>query len=127
MMMYISYLWSPLGTMYNFGRYSIFIAIEVFGVFLLFKNFNKFNLNINFLSKENSLFRKFTLVLAKYSYGLYLVHFPLLRILMKILPLKTLHYKGSVLSLFVLDLIGSLLILYLFNKIPYINEYIGVK
>lgn len=126
-MVAISYLISPPGKMYAFDRYSIFIAIEVIGVFLLFKNIGKFNLNFNFLTDDNGIFRKSIYVLARYSYGLYLAHFPLLRLFMKLISSKTLPYKVSVMSLFILDLGATLVLLYLFSKIPYIKEYIGVK
>lgn len=126
-MVIISYLMSPAGKMYTFDRYSIFIAIEVIGVFLLFKNFGKFNLNFKFLSNDDGIFRKSIYVLARYSYGLYLAHFPILRLLMKFISSKTLPYKVSVASLFLLDLGITLVLLYLFSKLPYIKEYIGVK
>ena len=46
-----SYLLSSPIQLYKFDRYSIFMALEVIGVFLLFKNFHQLNLNMNFLTQ----------------------------------------------------------------------------
>lgn len=122
-----SYLFSIPGEMFIFSRYSIFTAIEVIGVFLLFKNFTKLNLNIDFITNPNKWGHKIIMSFAKYSYGLYLVHLPILRILIKILPIDILHFKGTLVCVFILDVSLSFMILYIFSKLPFFADKIGVK
>ena len=68
-----AYMSTP-NELYTIDRYSIFTTLEVIGVFILFKNWK-----YRFLDKEN-IANKFINLLARYSYGLYLVHAPLLHI-----------------------------------------------
>ncbi len=125
-MIFISYLLSDTSEIYYFSRYSIFLAIESIGIFVLFKNFKQLNINFNFLTNPDGIFRKSIFSIAKYSYGIYLVHHVILNFLMLIL-ISTLHFK----ALFVALLIGTLLlswgILALLNRVPYLNRYIGAK
>lgn len=122
-----SYLLSGPGNLYKFDRYSIFMALEVMGVFLLFKNFHKLNINVDFLTQPGRILNKFTLLLAKYSYGIYLVHLPIIRIAMYILPYESLHFKGTVICLWVIALFGSLALLHVFGKISWFDGKIGIK
>ena len=86
MMMIISYMFSTPKEIYIFNRYSIFYVIEVTGIWMLFKNFNKLNFNIKFISNPDGIFRKFCSTLAKYSYGMYLTHVAFLSIAWYFLP-----------------------------------------
>ena len=86
MMMIISYMFSTPKDIYTFNRYSIFYVIEVTGIWMLFKNFNKLNFNIKFISNPDGIFRKFCSTLAKYSYGMYLTHVAFLSIAWYFLP-----------------------------------------
>lgn len=58
--MYVMYLGFTPGDLvikYN-DRLSIYVIVEAIGIFLLFKNFSKFNLNFNFLTNPDGIFRK---------------------------------------------------------------------
>ena len=122
---FISYSMSSSTELFKFNRYSIFMALNVMGVFLLFKNFHKFNLNMDFLTKPGRLLNRFTLLLARYSYGLYLVHLPLIKI--ALVFLKTFPLKVMLVELWIVGLFGSLILLYLFSKIPFMSDKVGVK
>lgn len=135
-MLAFSYLFSTNHSFYNFDRYSILTAIEVIGVFILFKNFDKFNLN--FLKDEkswlyrifvdkNSIFKKFTFTLAKYSYGLYLIHTAILSILYRSISFSHFNYTSYFLFLFVMDVLISVLVMSLLSRIPHVKDLIGAK
>ena len=125
-MMYISYLNSTVSSFYLFERYNILMAIEVSGIFLLFKNFSKFNININFFNNENGIYHKSIFSLAKYSYGIYLVHRVIINLFYLIFK-QVNSYK----LMFIILLVGSLFLswglLALLNRVPYINQVIGAK
>lgn len=63
--MYYAFIPGDSLTQYN-HRLSIYTVVEVIGIFILFKNFSKFNLNFNFLSNPDGIFRKSAFSLAKY-------------------------------------------------------------
>jgi len=126
-LMTATYFLSDTVTYYKFSRYSIGTIVEVVGIFILFKNFDKLNMNFRFLKNPEGIFRKFTLLLARYSYGIYLVHGPVIVTFLKIFLDMGLHYKALVFSLFFSVLISSILILFVFDKIPYVRDIIGVK
>lgn len=111
--------------MFTIDRYSLPLAFEVIGVFLLFKNFNKFNMNLNFTKNPDGVFRKFVFALAKYSYGIYLIQGMYLCIYREIVPYY--EFYSHVLILFILILLSSLITMCLLNKIPYVNRVIGAK
>ncbi|WP_297982833.1 acyltransferase family protein [uncultured Methanobrevibacter sp.] len=104
--------------MFYFNRYSIFLAIEAAGVFLLFRN-HKFNIN-----KEGYAY-KFIFSMAKYSYGMYLIHYPLIVLLYKILP--PMNQVILVIVLFVLIVPLTMIIMDLLNRVPYVKGIIGAK
>ena len=110
---------------HTINRYSLPITLEVIGVFLLFKNFNKFCLNLGFIKNENSLFRRFISLVAKYSYGIYLIQGLFLCLYVKILPYHDIY--SLMLILFVLILASSMIVMHLLNKIKYVNRFIGSK
>lgn len=135
-MLAFSYLFSTNQSFYNFDRYSFLMAIEVIGIVILYKNFNKFN--IGFLSNEKSvlyrifvdngsIFKKFNLMLAKYSYGLYLIHTAILSVLFRTLDYGMFTYTSYFITLFVLDLIVSVLLMSILSRIPYVKNWIGAK
>ena len=109
---------------YDFHRYSIFMAITSIGIFTLFKNIDK--RNISFFNSPDSISRKATFSIAKYSYGIYLNHMVFLNLIF-ILAVPIFHFKGGVAITFVGTLIISWLLLAILNRIPYIKQIIGAK
>lgn len=109
--------------MYVFDRYSIFLAIEVTGIFLLFKNAN---ININFLKNPDGIVRKAIFSIAKYSYGIYLIHMVILNFILAF-TIDILPYNALIVTLFVGSLIISWFIMAILNRIPYLREIIGAK
>lgn len=126
LMIITSYLMSDVGHIYYFQRYSIFLAVESMGIFVLFKTFNQLNLNFNFLKNPTGIFRKSIFSIAKYSYGIYLIHHVILNLLLIIL-IPTLTFKPHIVALFIGTLLLSWGILALLNRVPYLNRYIGAK
>ena len=110
---------------HTLNRYSFPIALEVMGVFLLFKNFNRFGLNLNFIENENSLFRRFVSLIARYSYGIYLIQGLFLCIYLRILP----YYDicSLMITLFILTLGSSMVAMHILSKVKYLNGFIGAK
>ena len=125
-MVICSYYMSSTKAIVDFNRYSIFLAIEVMGIFTLFKNIGQLNININFFSNPEGIFRKSIFSIAKYSYGMYLTHFAILNALLLIF-IPHVHYKVLVLILFFGTLVFSWAILAILNRVPYINKVIGAK
>lgn len=119
-----SYFNSDSSNIYLLSRYSVFLVIEVMGIFLLFKNIDK--KNIDFFNSSDSIFRKVSFSIAKYSYGIYLVHQVIMNLLI-ILLIPYCNYKVLALLLFIGTLTISWLILAVLNRIPYINQVIGAK
>lgn len=112
-----AYMSTP-NKLYTLDQYSIFTTLEVIGVFVLCKNWK-----YRFLDKDN-IANKFINLLARYSYGLYLVHAPILHIY-----LKFFRFPYSIrMPLLIIAVIGtSIILLAIFNRIPYVNRVIGVK
>lgn len=110
---------------HTINRYSLPITLEVIGVFLLFKNFNGFGVDLSFIKNENGLFRRFVSLVAKYSYGIYLIQGLFLCLYVKILPYHDIY--SLMIILFVLIVASSMLTMYLFSKIKHINKFIGAK
>ena len=125
-MVAISYLNSTPQKMYTFDRYSIFGAIEVIGVFTLFKNFSKFNFKPRFIYNPDGIFRRFISVLAKYSYGIYLTHVAFIK-MAAILIYPYVNYYSYNIVLLLAGIFAPLILLGILNRIPYVNEVIGVK
>ena len=116
-MMILSYLLSSTEMIYRFERYTIFVALESAGVFLLFRN-------TNFDAK--GLLRKIISRLAQYSYGIYLAHVAVLSLANRLIP-KIFPYKLWTLILFLITLLIPMFLLYMFSKVPYLKDNIGVK
>ena len=123
LMIGISYMFSSTTTMYKFDRYSITIAFEVIGIVILFKNFEKFNLKLDKLN----FIKKYVFSLAKYSYGIYLIHSIILLVLVLTAPFEILHYKLSIIYLFLGTAVISWIVMAVLNRIPYVNQLIGAK
>lgn len=121
-----SYMLSEVGTIYYFSRYSILLAFESIGLFVLFKNFNQLPFKFNFLKNPDGIFRKAVFSIAKYSYGIYLIHQVIMCILFLSL-INVLNFKLLALVLFVGSLGLSWLILALLNRVPVVKNYIGAK
>ncbi|WP_083777660.1 acyltransferase family protein [Methanobrevibacter ruminantium] len=117
------FLSSPEG-MYVFDRYSILLAIEVVGIFTLYKVIDKKELKI--FHKENGFFRRASFSIAKYSYGIYLCHEFIMNIFI-IIFLKHAPFKVTLLLVFVCTLGTSWALLALLNRVPYLNRIIGAK
>lgn len=129
--MIYSYFSSSTSAMFKFDRYSIFMMVEVIGVFMLFKNFDKFNLNrfidnSKVLTSLTNLFKKATFSLAKYSYGIYLIHYFFISVFCKYFQNMFLYKKGCFI-LFLSTLAVSWILMALLNKIPHLNNIIGAK
>lgn len=123
---YIGYLRSSPTNLSCFNRYSIFNTIIAVCVFIIFKNFSKFNFKVHF-KNLNSLLRRLASALAKYSYGIYIIHYPIIFLFYHFLPVRTMGYAVSVsLSIFI-GIFVSMGILVILNRIPYINGIIGAK
>ena len=84
-----------------FNQYSILIGIEAIGLVILCKNFNKLNLNFNFIRNPRSKLKKFVSLIAEYSYGMFLIHVAFFATLLRILPYGLLGYKLSLLTFLV--------------------------
>ena len=120
----LSYMMSDTSRLYAFNRYSILMAITSVGIFTLFKNIDK--MNISFFNSEDSIFRKITFSIAKYSFGIYLNHMVFLNLIF-LFVVPYFHFKGVLVITFFGTLILSWLIMAILNRIPYINQIIGAK
>lgn len=123
--MYIGFTPGDPITHYN-DRLCIYIVVEVIGIFLLFKNFNKFNLNFSFLSNPDGIFRKSVFSIAKYSYGMYLNHLVIKNILIAYFE-PLLSYEPLILVLSVGTILIAWFLMASLNRIPYLNQVIGAK
>ena len=93
------------------------MALNAAGVFLLFKNFN-FN--------PKGILRDFITRIAQYSYGIYLAHVAVLSVTIEIFE-KTLPYNLWTITLVLVTLFVPMGLLYIFSKVPYLKDIIGVK
>lgn len=127
---FLSYCFSTTESIFSFNRYSIFMTVEVIGIFLLFRNLDeKKILNDKTPEKLTSVFKKSVLSIATYSYGIYLIHNIVLSIITA--TLKYFHiyhrFKFDTLILLVFGLLVSWLIMALLNRVKYLNKVIGAK
>jgi surface polysaccharide O-acyltransferase-like enzyme len=122
----ISYINSNNSEFYIYDRYNILMVVEVIGIFTFFKNFEKFNINLNSIDKPVSIFKKAVFSIAKYSYGIYLIHRFFLTILYDGLH-KYFLFKPLIIILFIGTLVISWVLLTILNRVPYLNQIIGSK
>ena len=120
---YTSYLFSTTHEFFTLDRYSLFMAIQVTGIFTLFKNLSQLNLNV---LRENGIVKKIIFSIAQCSYGIYLTHRVVLVLLFTVLA-DLLPYKTLLVVVAVVGFVIPWFLLILLNKIPYLNEIIGVK
>ena len=123
-MVIVTYFSTPT-KLHTLNRYSFPIALEVMGVFLLFKNFNEFGLDLNFIKNENGLFRRFVSLIAKYSYGIYLIQGLFVCVYLKIVPYYDVY--SLMIVLFVLILASSMITMHLLSKVKCVKRFIGAK
>ena len=122
----VVYYISSSQSMYFFHRYSFLILLEAASLFLLFKNFNKLNIKPHF-KRVNKLLHGFISLLAKYSYGIYLMHYPIIIIFFKLLPIESMQFNILTTLLMVVGIFIPLIVLAIFNRVSYLNQIIGVK
>lgn len=124
-----SFYLSSDSNVFFFSRYSIFNAIEVTGIFLLFRNYSGVNLHSKFLSNPNGIIRKSIFSIAKYSYGFYLIHQAIMDILIAFLQYYNMYigFRSLYFVLFILTLGISWIVMAGLNRIPYVNQVIGAK
>ena len=118
-------MYSTITEFHTVNRYSMFLTVEVAGIYLFFKNFHKLNINLNFSKTFDKIFRRFVFDIAKYSYGIYLIHGFFLCIYLKLVP-----YNGfftNFIELFILIFVSSMITMYVLEKVPYVNKVIGAK
>ena len=127
LMLMFSWYFSTPDSVYNFNRYSLPTTIEAIGVFLLFKNYNKFGFELNFIKNEKSWFRKLISLIAKNSYGIYLIHAAIISIILNSIPGFSNHINLFVVVMLITTVFVSLGIMEILNKIPYVNAVIGSK
>ncbi|MBR1609998.1 MAG: acyltransferase family protein, partial [Methanobrevibacter sp.] len=126
-MIFFSWYFSSTETVYNFDIYTILVIGEATGVFLLFKNFYKFNLKLNFIRNPHSIVNKLIMAMAKYSYGIYLTHATIIVIFVDAIDGFGFHVNGFTISMLVIALFVPLAIMFILDKIPVINQLIGSK
>ena len=126
-MIFFSWYFSSTETVYNFDIYTILVIGEATGVFLLFKNFYKFNLKLNFIRNPHSIVNKLIMAMAKYSYGIYLTHATIIVIFVDAIDGFGFHVNGFTISMLVIALFVTLAIMFILDKIPVINQLIGSK
>jgi surface polysaccharide O-acyltransferase-like enzyme len=120
------YLLSDASHSHLIDRYSIMNVTLAIGIFLLFRNFSKFGFHPGFLYNPDGLFRKAVFSLATYSYGMYLIHRVVMQVVYRYFK-NNLDFIPFVLLLFVTTFFISWAIMAISNRIPYLNELIGVK
>lgn len=129
--MSISYFLSTPAEIYHFDRYSIFIAIEVTGVFLLFKNFNKLNIRLEFLNNPKSLYRRIVFSIARCSYGMYLTHAVILAIIwhkfFKNIGFFMSHNTLTMIVLLIMTVFISWQTINILSRIPQLSKIVGAK
>ena len=114
---------------FRFDRYSIVIALEVAGIYLLCKNLDTKHSFEKIPGSVRNLFKKAVQSIAKYSYGFYLIHLCVLKVLQKTITYFGCFKRFKLLQfgLFIAVLAISWIIMALLNRVKYVNEFIGAK
>lgn len=122
--MLFSFVYSDSQSFPDWSRYSIFPTIEAIGIFILFKNFNKFNLHISKFGKLKNILISCIHSLAECSYGIYLSHLIVLSLVNGVIFYSfNGRFKLWSLLLFIFTLFISWFIIVILEKIPYIKEF----
>lgn len=124
--MYINFTPGDIYTTYN-GRLSVYVVCEVIGIFLLFKNFSKFNLNLSLLSKPFEIFKKGVFSVARYSYGMYLNHIFIMLVLMHYFFDKNASYMPTAAILIAATFFISWLVMALLSRVAGLRDVVGAK
>ena len=124
-----SYWFSTSHKFFWFNRYSIFLVMEVAGLFLLARYLDESDRSFGVFSNPKGIFKRAVTSIAKYSYGIYLIHNFLVSIVFN--PIKILYpnapFKLSVLCVFLTALLGSWAIMAILNRVPHVKNIIGAK
>lgn len=126
----ISATYSTPNSIYKMDRYSIFTAIEVIGIWQLFRNIGKFNIHIGFFENPDGIFRRTIAGLAKNSYGIYLVQYFMIAAmdgLVTMLGISTKSYPITVFLIFVLSTFLSWAVIEILSYVPGLGKAIGSK
>ena len=118
-MMLYSYSVVDKTILFVFHRYSILVMIEAIGVFCLFKT-------SSLLNNPGDGVKRIATSVAVCSYGMYLIHSQLIMVTRKIFHLS-LGFSAEYIMLFIVGFVFSWIIIYVLSKIPFIDEFIGVK
>lgn len=119
-MLVCSYLLFDGNFFKTFDRYSILNIAEVIGVFCLFKTSKTFE-------NPNKYLKTISEKLAKTSYGIYLVHGPVMKLLVAFLPIGILGFKLELVLIITLAIAISYVLVTLVSKIPFLEEFSGSK
>ena len=119
LMMLYSYSVADSKILFVFHRYSFLVMVEAIGVFCLFKS-------SSILNNPRAGVKKAVVSIAMCSYGMYLIHSQLIMVTRKILHLS-LGFSLEYLLLFIVGFVVSWIIISILSKIPFIDDYIGVK
>lgn len=105
--------------LFVFHRYSFLVMVEAIGVFCLFKT-------VDLSNTFPGTFKSIISSIAISSYGMYLIHSQIIMIFRKILHISF-NFTLTYLLFFAVGFILSWLIISILAKIPFIDDYIGVK
>ena len=118
-MMIYSYGVADEKILFVFHRYSVLVMMEAVGVFCLFKT-------SSFLNDLGENIKKIVSSVAMCSYGMYLIHSQMIMVARRILNLS-LGFSLEYIILFIVGFVFSWIIILVLSKVPYIDDYIGVK
>jgi len=119
-MLYYSYDVLATDPLFRFNRYSILLIIEVTGVFCLFKTSEH-------LKNPNKYFKIFITAVASCSYGMYLTHCMFIHFFGKLAQNITIPMPTVYVILLLAAFFGSLGLIYILGRIPYVQDFVGVK
>lgn len=119
LMLLYSYSVVDTRILFVFHRYSILIMMEAVGVFCLVKT-------TSILNNPGGNIKKIVSSVAMCSYGMYLIHSQLIMVVRRILHIS-LSFTLEYIILFVVGFVFSWIIILILSKIPFIDEYIGIK
>ena len=129
---YIFYILVPrciaLNGFHNIIYFNILLVIMSVCVFLSFKYFSESN--INFIKNiEKGVISKLINSISKHSFGIYFIHYIILKSIFIITDYKILtkYPVKAVPLLIIVVFLSSWFIMYIFDKIPYLNKISGAS